>query len=283
MAKNTGKPYELLTQTIFNEIVNQNSVQTIEVKQNVILQGKILKHQIDVYWEFKCGNIIYYTIIQARDWASTVKQEHLMTFKQVLDDLPNQPRGIFVTKTGYQKGSLDFAKANGIELFELREFTAEDAKGRLKTVVLNITAYTPHSEVVGIEEDKIWVSNYMKDHDLKDPFGVSIIGDSQNIFLIDEKGNNIESFKTIVDKLYPEDFKELPETQKVINFTIPAFIKTTNELMPILKLNKLIVNISVGKIEVQQRMEFDDIIAFILKNVITNEEKLIKEDLKLLE
>jgi hypothetical protein len=282
MAKNTGKPYELLTQAIFNEIVNQNSVETIEVKHDVILQGKILKHQIDVYWEFKCGNIKYYTIIQARDWASTVKQEHLLAFKQILDDLPNQPRGIFVTKTGYQKGALDFAKANGIELFELREFTEEDAKGRIKTIVLNITAFTPHSEVVGIEEDKAWVSNYMKNHDIKDSFKVSISGDSQNTFLVDEEGNNIESFKTVIDRLYPEDLKKMPKTRKEINFSIPTFVKTENKLIPILKINKLLVDILVGKIEVQQIIEFDDIISFILKNIMTNEEKLIKEDLKLL-
>ena len=64
MSKNTGIPYEKLTQTIFNEIVNQHSVETIEVQQNVILKGKTVSHQIDVYWKFTHGGIDYHTIIQ---------------------------------------------------------------------------------------------------------------------------------------------------------------------------------------------------------------------------
>src|SRR5208282_2707135 len=42
-------------------------------------------------------------------------------FKCVLDDLPNQPRGIFVTRSGYQQGAKDFAAAQGIILYELDE------------------------------------------------------------------------------------------------------------------------------------------------------------------
>jgi len=35
--------------------------------------------------------------------------------------LPNQPRGIFVTRTGYQQGATDFAAVQGIILYELDE------------------------------------------------------------------------------------------------------------------------------------------------------------------
>jgi hypothetical protein len=282
VVKNTGIPYEILTQTIFNEIVNQNSVETINVQHDVILQGRDAKHQIDVYWEFRHGNITYYTIIQAKDWTSPVKQEQLFAFKQVLQDLPNQPRGIFVTKTGYQKGALDFAKANGIELFSLREFTDEDAKGRIKTIVFNIVAYMPHSEVKGIEHDKNWISNYMKDRDIKGEVPIGIAGDPEKTFVLNENAENVESIKGLIDKLYPEDLVELPRTTKEICFSYPAFLKTTSAIIPLIKINKLFVEIYVGKTTIENRMEFDDIISFILTNVITKEEKLIKDDLTLL-
>src|ERR1039458_4298024 len=97
---NTGIPYEILTKMIFEDIVNQKSVETIQVRHNVLLTGKTLTHQIDVYWEFVVGGISYRTVVQAKDWATPVNQGELLKFKAVLDDLPGQPRGVFVTRTG---------------------------------------------------------------------------------------------------------------------------------------------------------------------------------------
>jgi len=119
--KNTGVPYEKLVQGIFQAIHNQQEVATTTVEQNKILQGKISTHQIDVYWKFQRGGIDHEVVVQAKDWRSTVKQGDLFHFKCVLDDLPNQPRGVFVTRTGYQQGAKDFAAAQGIVLYELHE------------------------------------------------------------------------------------------------------------------------------------------------------------------
>ena len=117
--KNTGIEYEKLIQTIFSQMQEQDLVKTINIQQNIIIQGKTIKHQVDVYWEFEIGGITYKTIVQAKDWNSKVKQEQLLSFAQVLEDIPGQPRGIFVTKTGYQKGAKEFAKQNNICLYEL--------------------------------------------------------------------------------------------------------------------------------------------------------------------
>jgi hypothetical protein len=119
--KNTGVSYEKLVQGIFQAIHDQEEVATITVEQNKTLRGKISTHQIDVYWKFQKGGIQHEVIVQARDWQSAVKQGDLFHFKCVLDDLPNQPRGVFVTRTGYQRGAKDFAAAQGIILYELAE------------------------------------------------------------------------------------------------------------------------------------------------------------------
>jgi hypothetical protein len=110
-----------LVQGIFQAIHDQEEVATITVEQNKTLRGKISTHQIDVYWKFQTGGIEHEVIVQAKDWRSAVKQGGLFHFKCVLDDLPNQPRGIFVTRTGYQQGAKDFAAAQGIMLYELDE------------------------------------------------------------------------------------------------------------------------------------------------------------------
>jgi hypothetical protein len=118
---NTGKPYEILVQAIFQAIHDQEEVATVIVGRNKTLQGRTTPHQIDVYWEFEKGGISYAAIVQAKDWQSPVKLGQLLEFRGVLDDLPGQPRGIFVTRSGYQRGARKFASAHGIMLYELDE------------------------------------------------------------------------------------------------------------------------------------------------------------------
>jgi hypothetical protein len=65
--------------------------------------------------------IAYETVVQAKDWKNPVKKGQLIEFKGVLDDLPGQPRGVFVTRTGCQRAAKDFAAAHGIILYELGE------------------------------------------------------------------------------------------------------------------------------------------------------------------
>ena len=279
--KNTGKDYEVLTQIIFNEIVNQNSVETIDVQHNIILQGKDTKHQIDVYWEFKHVGIDYCTVVEAKDWQSPVNQEKLLAFKSVLQDLPKQPRGIYVTKTGYQKGALDVAKSNGIELFELREYTEEDSKGKIKTIILNIEAFMPNSQIIGFEIDNEWCTTYLTRNKIS-KIDVRIEGDPECMYILNENGDNIKTIKSLVDELYPSEYIEIPITVKDICFSVPTFIKTSSEEIPIVKINKISVQISVSKTTTEYCIESDAIISFILKNVVTNEERLVKNDLTLL-
>ena len=80
---NTGKPYEILVQAIFQAIHDQEEVATLIVERNKTLQGKTTPHQIDVYWKFEKGGIPYEAIVQAKDWRSRVKLGQLLEFSLV--------------------------------------------------------------------------------------------------------------------------------------------------------------------------------------------------------
>ena len=67
MTKNTGIPYEKMIQHIYQQILNCEGLDTINVQHNIILKGKTTSHQIDVYWEFNLRGIVYRTVIQAKD------------------------------------------------------------------------------------------------------------------------------------------------------------------------------------------------------------------------
>ena len=99
MANVEWRDYELLTQTILREAHLDQGVESLTVEHDVTLQGKVLTHQIDVLIRFEKGGVRRLVIVQCKDWNSTVEQVHLLAFASVLEDLPEQPRGIFLLPT----------------------------------------------------------------------------------------------------------------------------------------------------------------------------------------
>jgi len=61
------------------------------------------------------GGITYLTLIQAKDWAKAVDQGEALKFKAILDDIPGQPRGLSVARSGFQTGAEEVARGNGIK------------------------------------------------------------------------------------------------------------------------------------------------------------------------
>jgi hypothetical protein len=134
--KNTGTEYELLVRDIFQALVNQKQVTNIKTEHNITLLGNTCPHQIDVYWKFEHTGMTYENVIQAQDWGSRVKQEQLFAFNCLLDDLPGRPKGIFVTRTGYQKGAKKYADARGIILYKLHEEPQQPPEPNLTVTTL---------------------------------------------------------------------------------------------------------------------------------------------------
>ena len=124
--KNTGIPYQEYIRDLYDYILNENSVNNIEVKHNHEIQGKTYPHKIDVYWEFEVGDLTYRTIVEAKDWETPVPKERVLTFKAIIDDLPAGTHGIMISRNGFQIGAKTIAEANGIVLYTLRQPTKND-------------------------------------------------------------------------------------------------------------------------------------------------------------
>lgn len=157
--KNDGKPYEKLTQRLYQKLVNAEMCQGVQ--HDVMVQGTRGTHQIDVMFEFIHAGISHRTIIQCKDWKSRVKQEHILSFASILDDIPGQPRGIFVARSGFQKGARQIAESRGIQLYELREPRDKDWEGLLRTVSVTMNFRIPRTTITGLEPDVEWLkANY---------------------------------------------------------------------------------------------------------------------------
>lgn len=132
-----GVDYENFVRSVYESILAQDNVKTIDVKHNVSVDGKSgCRHQIDVYWEFKLAGKLYRTAIECKNFSSEVPIGRIRDFYGVLIDVPNLT-GIFATKVGYQSGARKYAEHYGIDLKELREPTDSDWVGRVRDIDLN--------------------------------------------------------------------------------------------------------------------------------------------------
>ena len=279
MKKNTGKSYESLTEAVFSELLKQDSVENIKIEKNKILTGKSTTHEIDVYWQFRVGDIVYETIIQAKDWNSKVPQGEILKLKAILEDLPSQPRVIFVTKTGFQAGAMKVAKANGILLYELREPTEKDWEGRLKTIIIDIHATIPDGKIE-IVPDNVWLNNELSKRGL-DKKEIRIMGLENEIIIFNEDGTKWKDLYEIkseeLDKIQAgEKNKEV-----TIDLNVPKYIKTNDEAFPLIKLKE--IKLILSKVTITQSMKLDGstMVGYILKNILDGTEKIFDRNLKL--
>lgn len=152
--KNTGKDLEIITQKIYQAIVDGDYQDTgfrnIQVQHNVVLPGKSGNtHQIDVYWEFEFAGLVYKTIIEVKDWNSPVPQTLLHSFKAVIDDIPGTVKGIFVSRSGFQSGAKVYADAHEIHLVQISK-ESDDTK--ISVLITNTTTHYTKTAMVVEEE-----------------------------------------------------------------------------------------------------------------------------------
>ncbi|MBO6220054.1 MAG: restriction endonuclease [Treponema sp.] len=269
--KNTGHEYESLVEEVFRQLDEQTTVATIEVTKNKILQGKTTSHEIDVYWEFQFRGIKYVTIFQAKDWKNKVPQGAMLQFQAILNDLPDQPRGIFVTRTGYQKGAIDVAKKNGIKIYELREPNDEDWKGKIKTIHLTINAFIPDNKIKIIHDDK-WLNEQCEKLNIKN-LNLEVYGDENKLYICNEDKS---VWKSIYDLKREESVllgkQEIHNVIKNISFEENKYLMTNDKRIPYLKISEIQVELNQSLITQELEIDGTEIVGFILKDLLEEKE-----------
>ena len=114
-----GITYESIAKAVFERIHSEASGITVEVEHLARVEGVTTRHVVDVLWKFRVGGISYTAVVQCKNWNTRVKQEDVFAFKAILADIPGQPRGIIVSRSGLQAGARRVAKASGIVVFQL--------------------------------------------------------------------------------------------------------------------------------------------------------------------
>lgn len=278
MAKNTGVEYEVLVKEIFEQILKYNlaNLKTLKIEHDVYIKGNLGTHQIDVYWEFEFNGIKYKTVVQAKDWNSNVPQEKILAFNQILQDIPGQPRGIFITKTGYQKGAREIAEKLNIVLYELRKPTDKDWEGKMRDLKIILHGICPHLISCTPIFDKEYLEEYYPD--LKNRYFVCNPIESN---IVDFNGQKQCSFMDLLNKLMKVNvgFNEETEVEKI--FDEPLYLLT--EKNDKFKVKGLIIKYIVRKIDNEINIKGDNMVGFILCNVLDKTEQRISPQKELID
>jgi hypothetical protein len=270
---NTGKPYEALTEQVFSRLLAQTNL-CKNVKRDVVIAGKSTSHQIDVAFEFTVGGVKYRTIVQCKDWSTPVKQEQVLAFHDVLCDIPGQPRGIMVARSGFQEGARRVATHHGIKLYELREPRDEDWDGLIRTVTTTVKILAPEFRNVRLLPDEDGVREQLKALGLQQ---IDLAIESYpGIDTIAYAGGEPCDLDAIVNGYVPNHPCEGMSIRHY--FENPPFLELSNRPLPRLRIRGIQAEIIVRKLKKVLRVNLDHLVAYCLRDVLDDDSQFLQAD-----
>lgn len=113
----TSSDYEMLILALLNQEINGLSgIEVVEMSRDVSMTGLSgYTHQIDVLYRMKIWLTELLVLVECKQYEKHVGVDDLLEFKSRLEDL-RAHKGVFVTSSGYQRGAIEFARANRIAL-----------------------------------------------------------------------------------------------------------------------------------------------------------------------
>lgn len=107
-------------------VADLNSTGNVSVEHDVKLVGKSgAPRQIDVLIRHKQGLIEHLVVIDCKHWRSRVSRAEVDALANTVREL-NASRGVLFSIQGFESGAITQAKADGIELFTVRELTDKE-------------------------------------------------------------------------------------------------------------------------------------------------------------
>lgn len=150
------KIYESITKYIYETLGHQAGVTVKGYGSKCKVVGKSgLNHQIDVHTSHTDGSHTYETAIECKYRKEKVNKDVVMKLVQILEDT-DISKGIIVSKSGFTRDGLEYAKFKGIGLVQLREYQEKDAHDAPQQIDigildLNLKIHITRPEILSID------------------------------------------------------------------------------------------------------------------------------------
>lgn len=211
---NTGKEYELFVAKIQQALLYTETIGTlrkIQVEVNKKIKDNCgIERQFDIYWEYELGGITYKTVIECKDYNSTISVEKIDALIGKIRDLPDL-KAVFATKRGYQSGARIKAEKNRIDLLVVRQqndtdWKDEDGNPRIKKVCINTYWCMPaHIQKIDFMIDNEWEKENTAKETTKQR---QISGMNSEILIEDIDANETYSLQELASRLTPLESAE---------------------------------------------------------------------------
>lgn len=150
------KKYEAITKYIYETLGHQAGVIVKGYGSNCKVIGKSgLSHQIDVITSHTDGGHTYETAIECKYRKEKVNKDVVMKLVQILEDT-GISKGIIVSKSGFTRDGVEYAKFKDIGIVQLREHEEKDLsdtpnKMDIGTIDLNIRVRRTRPKILSID------------------------------------------------------------------------------------------------------------------------------------
>lgn len=231
---NQNTAYEVFIRDIYQQILTQDEVETIQVEHNQKIKGKSgAEHQIDVYWQYKQFGELVSVAIECKRYSKRVNIGVVRNFKSVLDDL-SCSKGIIVTTEGFQTGAITFASSNNIGLKVIRPPKEYDLKGVPKYININATITPRKVNSFYMLLDKEWCLKNIKG--INEDFSDSLNKLNTEIILVDKNGQKIDDMLDLENKLpVPNELIPSKDNKHTFKFEDAYILHPKHNLIKVLE------------------------------------------------
>ncbi|WP_430409275.1 restriction endonuclease [Kordia sp.] len=195
---NKNIEYEKYVMLIYNEILNNESINNVILQHDIKIKGKTGTHQIDVYWKYRQFGELIRVAIECKRYASNITIGHVRSFKSVIEDI-NCSKGIIVTTKGFQKGAIEYAKNNNISLKVIRKPNTEELLGIPENLNITINITPRKVKSISVDLDRDWCITNVDG--IADDYSETIGRLNTSMVLIDKYGNKIANFLDLENQL----------------------------------------------------------------------------------
>lgn len=276
--------HELVTKAIYEALLKQDEVKNLDIRHTVTVPGNNGPHRIDVYWKFRLAGVDYFTIVEVKKEKRPASKGDILLFQAILEDIPGQPRGIFVTQAGYQRGALNHARGNGIFLVQLSEAGAarpvtmtdlSQAKMELlpHALAMRVTIYNTKITHVNIVFDEVWAKE----------IGLLSMPAFQptSITALDLLKDSGQSQETLHDRVQHFVKSNPSGGEMQIEFTEPTYLAGLKVLgdpartIEPIKLVRMSLLVDVKEATHTSPLSAANFVTYILKNLLGNDERYV--------
>lgn len=142
------REYESITKYIYETLGHEFGIKIEDYGDSCKVIGKSgVSHQIDVLTSSNDGKKKYQTAIECKYWKKKVNKDIVMKLSKTIEDA-DIDKGIIVSKSGFTKDTIDFARHYNIDIVELKEVGEKDSEANREDMVLAFIEILQHITVL---------------------------------------------------------------------------------------------------------------------------------------